>query len=302
MAVGAALGTAIVVTFVPAGPTVASGAGAGAATTVTAGAGTSATTSTSAGATPSSPAARRFTLFYTAEIHGTVEPCGCTSDPLGDISRLATVLAEARRGGRAAALVDAGGLLYPEGSISARERPSADLRADFLGRELERLGLAGIGLGETDLSGGTAHLGPKRLASNIRGAGELIRPPTIQKLGGVSVGVLGVAEAALAATLGGRAEDMTVTARHDVEALRRQGAEIVVLLAPIDRNVARKLARDVGPDVVVLGKRVGHGMPRAEQVGRARCRRSGGSTSCSESRSRARRSPPSSWSTPAGRT
>jgi hypothetical protein len=30
---------------------------------------------------------RRLTLFYTAEIHGALEPCGCTSDPLGDVAR-----------------------------------------------------------------------------------------------------------------------------------------------------------------------------------------------------------------------
>src|SRR6185503_4942863 len=57
---------------------------------------------------------RRLVLFYTAEVHGAVEPCGCTSDPLGDISRLAAVMADARRGGTAVALLDAGSLLYPE--------------------------------------------------------------------------------------------------------------------------------------------------------------------------------------------
>ena len=212
---------------------------------------------------------RRLSLFYTAEVHGTVEPCGCTSDPLGDISRFAGVLADARRGGAAAALVDAGGLLYPEGSISTKERPSADLRADFLGTEFDRLGLLGAGLGETDLAGGTAHLKQKRLASNITGASAFIRPPAVQKVGNISIGVLGVADPAVATPLGGKADDMTAAAKRDVDSLRHDGAEIVVLLAPVDRNLARKLARDVGADVVVLGKRVGHGMPRLERVGRA---------------------------------
>jgi len=214
---------------------------------------------------------RRLTLFYTAEVHGTVEPCGCTSDPLGDISRLATVMADAKRAGGGVALVDAGGLGYPEGAISAKERPSADLRADFLGRELERLGLIGAGLGETDLVGGVDHLGPKRLASNIAGPGTAayLRSPTLQKIGEISVGVLGVADPALAPGINGRAIDMTTAVQRDIERLRQQGAEIVVLLAPVERTVARKLARDTGADVVVLGKRVGHGMPRSERVGRA---------------------------------
>ncbi|HEX2657127.1 MAG TPA: multiheme c-type cytochrome [Polyangia bacterium] len=220
-----------------------------------------------AGAKPS--AERRVALFYTAEVHGTVEPCGCTSDPLGDVSRLAGVLADARRAGTSVALVDAGGLLYPEGSLSAKERPSADLRADFLAGVFDHLGLIGAGLGETDLSGGLAHLKPARLASNITGAGAALAAPTVHKVGDVAVGVLGVADPALAAPLKGKAEDATAAAQRDVAALRKAGAEIVVLLAPIERTQARKLARESGADVVVVGKRVGHGQPRLERVGRA---------------------------------
>ena len=93
------------------------------------------------------PGERRLVLFYTAEVHGTVEPCGCTSDPLGDVSRLATVVADARRSNAGVALVDAGGLLYPDGAISAKERPSADLRADFLASTFERMGLSAAALG-----------------------------------------------------------------------------------------------------------------------------------------------------------
>jgi len=218
---------------------------------------------------------RRVILFYSAEVHGTVEPCGCTSDPLGDISRLATVMADARRTGARVGLVDAGGLLYPEGSLSAKERPSAELRAAFLAREMDRLGLVGAGLAETDLSPGAepaqaqARLRPKRLASNIAGAGDAVRSPVLQKLGAVTVGVLGVAEPAVAQALGGKATDMTQAVQRDAGELRKRGAEVVVLLAPVDKNTARKLARDANVDVVVLGKRVGKGMARAERVGRA---------------------------------
>ncbi|MBC8133751.1 MAG: hypothetical protein H7X95_12275, partial [Deltaproteobacteria bacterium] len=42
-------------------------------------------------------AERRAILFYTAEVHGAVEPCGCTSDPLGDVSRLVALVEDARK-------------------------------------------------------------------------------------------------------------------------------------------------------------------------------------------------------------
>ena len=220
-------------------------------------------------------AERRLVLFYTAEVHGTVEPCGCTSDPLGDISLLASVMADARRSGASVGLVDAGGLLYPEGGISAKERPSADLRAAFLAREMEHLGLLGAGVGETDIAPGAepaqaqARLQPKRLASNLMGAGAALRAPVVQKLGAVTVGVLGVADPLVAQALGGKATDMTAAVQRDADDLRKRGAELIVLLAPVDKNTARKLARDTGADIVVLGKRVGKGMARAERVGRA---------------------------------
>src|SRR5947209_12146599 len=90
------------------------------------------------GATP--PHERRLTIFYTAEVHGVLEPCGCTSDPLGDVARYATVVEGARRETGAVLLVDAGGLSYPEGGLPARERAADELRAGFLATTLGRMG------------------------------------------------------------------------------------------------------------------------------------------------------------------
>ena len=39
-----------------------------------------------------SPRERRAVIFYTAQTQGTLEPCGCTSDPLGDIARVTALV------------------------------------------------------------------------------------------------------------------------------------------------------------------------------------------------------------------
>src|ERR1700690_1447555 len=78
--------------------------------------------------------ARHLTIFYTGEIHGTLEPCGCTSDPLGDLARYASLVRSAARSGPIL-LIDGGGLSYPESS-SAKEKMANGLRARFLGRTL----------------------------------------------------------------------------------------------------------------------------------------------------------------------
>jgi hypothetical protein len=221
---------------------------------------------------PAPAAERHLTVLYTAEVHGAVEPCGCTSDPLGDISRLATVVAAARKQAGAVLLVDAGGLLYPEGGSSARERPADDARAAFLAASFKTLGFGGVGLADSDLAGGVAHVAPRRLASNFA-ASAIVQAPTVQIVGSgagaIKVGVLGIADPALADRAGAPGEDALRAAKRDAERLRGDGAELVVLVAPVEKTLARRVAREAAVDLVVLGRAVGAGAPRAERVAKA---------------------------------
>jgi hypothetical protein len=213
-------------------------------------------------------AERRLTIFYSAEVHGVLEPCGCTSDPLGDIARYSTVIAGARHEPGAVLLVDAGNLSYPEGALPAREQAADRLRASFLATELGRLGLRGAGLGETDLAAGSDAVKPRRLAVNL-GASPVLDVPSLQTVGDVKVGVLGVADPALAHDLRITSEDPVAAGRREAERLRKAGAEVVVALAPVDKAMARRLAREADVDFVILGRQVGNGLARAEPVGRA---------------------------------
>jgi hypothetical protein len=209
---------------------------------------------------------RRLTIFYTAEIHGMLEPCGCTSDPLGDIARYAELVRSTPRG-TAKVLVDGGGLSFPETS-TPKERTTEPLRAQFLATTLTKLGPFAAGLDEVDLRGGAANVTPRRLAVNLAPA-PVLAASTLDSYGGIKVGVFGVADPAIAEKLGVKAEDPIAAGRREVERLRKAGAELIVALAPIDKPLARRLAREAGPDLVVLGRQVGHGQARAERVGNA---------------------------------
>ena len=82
------------------------------------------------------------TLVATAAVNGTPEPCGCNSDPLGDVARVATLA----KGGL---VVDAGSLALPSRELSNERRPQADATA----AELARIyGRARVGLGAEDLA------------------------------------------------------------------------------------------------------------------------------------------------------
>jgi hypothetical protein len=214
-----------------------------------------------------SPRERRAVVFYTAQTQGTLEPCGCTSDPLGDIARVTALVRGSARAG-ATLLVDAGNLAYPPGEIPSRKQEAADLVASFLAREITRLPFGGSALGETDLARGVAKVQPKRLAANLDSF-ALVESSRISPVGGIKIGVFGLVDPALAREKGLRAEDPVRAARAEADRLRAAGAEIVIALAPLERPQARAVGREAAVDFVVLGNDVGAGTPHAENLGRA---------------------------------
>ncbi len=214
-----------------------------------------------------SPRERRAVVFYTAQTQGTLEPCGCTSDPLGDIARVTALVRSSARGG-ATLLVDAGNLIYPAGEIPERKQEAADLVASFLAREIARLPFGGSALGETDLARGVTKVQPKRLAANLDSL-ALVEPSRMSLVGGIKIGVFGLVDPSLLREKGLRAEDPVRAARVEADRLRAAGAEIVIALAPLERQQARAVGREAAVDFVVLGNDVGTGTPRAENLGRA---------------------------------
>jgi hypothetical protein len=167
-------------------------------------------------------------------------------------------------------VVDAGSLSYPGGTIPELRREAADLRAQFLATELGKLPFGGSALGETDAARGLERVQPPRLAANVHGAGKVVASSRLERVGGISIGVVGVSDPSVMRGLGLQAGDPVEAARREAQALRARGAELVVVLAALDRPAARQVARGAGVDLVVVGKNVGdEGMARAEAVGDA---------------------------------
>jgi cytochrome c554/c'-like protein len=205
------------------------------------------------------------TLFFTAELKGTLEPCGCTSDPLGDIARTAAVV---RAADRPAALLDGGSTLYLDMPVPAEKRPQAELTADAVAELLPKLGLAAAGLGPHDLGRGADGVRFPRQAANVTG-GAPTAAPRIVDVGGVRVGVFGVVDPAAVAPLGVAAGDPEAAAKSAIAKLRGDGAQLVVALAGLARADARRLARAApGIDLLLVARDVPEfGLPAPEAVG-----------------------------------
>jgi len=143
-------------------------------------------------ATPGKPT---FSVFALAEVRGQIGPCGCTSDPLGDISRTAKLIAEARAAGPVL-VVDAGSLLYAKDPQPPALKAQEDLKADLLARIYDAdLHVAAVGLGPADLVAGPGAVRFPRLASNIQASSvtpPAVTAPKIVDVGGTKVGVFAV--------------------------------------------------------------------------------------------------------------
>ncbi len=206
-----------------------------------------------------------FTLFALAEMRGQIGPCGCTTDPLGDISRTAKLVGDTRAAGPTL-VVDAGSLLYSKDVIPPHLENQEDLKASLLVQTYQRdLGVAALGLGPADLAKGPTALRVPRQAANAMGTVSIEAPKVVQ-VGAAKVGVFGVvapdAVAAARITLG----DPIAAGKAAVSELRKQGAQLIVgLVQATSKKDAAKLARDIGGiDLTVAG--LGLAAPEPEKV------------------------------------
>lgn len=197
------------------------------------------------------PARPSFTVFAVAEMRGQIGPCGCTTDPLGDISRTAALVERARAAGPVM-FVDAGSLLYSRAPIPAAMVTQEALKADLLAETYRKaLKIDAVGLGPADLPQGPDHLRLPRMASNASDVSA--QPPRVIDVGGAKAGVFGVI--AEGAVTGVKLGDPVAAGKQAVASLRGQGAQVVIgLVQAASKKDAVKLVRDIGGiDLAVAG-------------------------------------------------
>jgi hypothetical protein len=228
--------------------------------------------STSAASDPV-PARPTFTVFAVAELRGQIGPCGCTTDPLGDLSRTAQLVVQARAAGPVL-FVDAGSLLYAHAPTPPALVTQEELKADLLARTYQQtLRADAVGLGPADLPGGAGsldHLRLARLVANAApsaGAGSgagIAGPARLIEVGGARAGVFGVI--APGAVAGLALTDPVAAGKQAVAQLRGQGAQVVIGLVQAEsKKDAVKLMRDIGGiDLAVAG--LGLAAPEPERT------------------------------------
>lgn len=217
-----------------------------------------------AGGPVATPAKPTLTVFALAEVRGQIGPCGCTSDPLGDISRTTKLVEQARSEGPVL-VVDAGSLLYAKNPIPPHLATQEDLKADLLATVYkDHLKVGAVGLGPADLPKGPAALRIPREVTNVADPAYKTQGPKIVTVGDTKVGVFGVIAKDAVADL--KIDDPIVAGKKAVDELRKQGAQVVVgLVQAASKRDAVALIRDVGGmDIAVAG--LGAVAPEPENV------------------------------------
>ena len=206
--------------------------------------------------------ARVAELYFTTGVSGYIEPCGCTTKPLGGLPRLATIV---RQGRSARALLDTGALLFPKDGVDDVTRAQHLLKADLLARAYRRLGVSAINVAASDLVEGTRLLKDMQhegatpfVSAHVHPVGDHspeVARQFLRRIGGVKVGITGVTTPETFSGVDGMtALEYVPAVRAEVTALRDRGAEVVIVLAHMSLPHARELAQTVaGIDVVLRG-------------------------------------------------
>ncbi len=196
-------------------------------------------------------------LLALTDLEGKLEPCGCTSRPLGGldrtVARIAALSAEAP-----SALLVVGNVLFGPPHGQAELQQPAIWEAQTLLTILQDAGVAAITPGPSDLRHGLATFEALRsaaaarlLAGNWRTPeGEALPASRVIELGDHRVGLVGVSALPPDAPLS--ASDPLEAARRAVDALPDDLAARVVLLQG-DRRLARRIAAIEAVDFVILG-------------------------------------------------
>lgn len=194
-----------------------------------------------------------FRIAFLTDVKGYLEPCGCTSRPLGGVQRLGGMLDRVRSDGVPTAFVAAGDLFLrePQGEAAAQQE---SWQAETLADVFRDLGMVALVPGRGDLRRGEPFLAELEAKSRVDWLGDASRIGTenprtrIERLGDTAVGLVGVTDA-----FGATSEELTSRAREDVAAVRSGGARIVVVLLRGDRRLARSIGQLEGVDFVLHG-------------------------------------------------
>jgi len=211
----------------------------------------------------------KLTIIYSGNIGARYDPCGCRI-PLGGLARRSTVIKDIKSTTNDVLILDTGSLIFERHNLYPPYEETSRMTAHLVADTMNNLSLDAVNVSSMDLAAG-----PDTLLTIARGiswpwlsanviwkdSGNLVFAPDIMKtIAGFRVGVFGFMDrASVGIPLIDERAPITVldpveTARKEVEKLKKEGAELVIALAYMDKDNVEQLIQNVsGINLMVYG-------------------------------------------------
>ncbi|MCW5836208.1 MAG: hypothetical protein KIS78_27660 [Labilithrix sp.] len=219
------------------------------------------------GTTATTNEAPRARLYLVSDLAGALEPCGCVKDQLGGMDHFGALVTAEKGKVVDYATLAAGPLFFMDMDIPDEKKSQEIAKAETIAATLKTLKLAAFAPAKNGFAAGVETLarlrdasGAALLAANVS-AGALAPAKTkIIDVGGIKIGVIGVAAPDKAAPAPGQKEtplaDVTSSpaipaVKEGVAALKKEGAQALVVLAAVGRGEAKRIADD-NPELLAI--------------------------------------------------
>jgi 2',3'-cyclic-nucleotide 2'-phosphodiesterase (5'-nucleotidase family) len=213
-------------------------------------------------------------LYLMTTIAGSLDPCGCSKDQLGGLDHLAAFVKNDSGEAKASVALAAGPLFFLDPVLKKDHATQDRWKAESIADAMKAIGLVGWAPGFNDWAGGEeklAELGKRSGAAILAAgmAGDGFSSRKIVDAGGLKVGVIGLSDPK--GQLGRYPEgvkppkDVKAVLASEVATAKKEGAQLIVVLATMPRGQALRLASTDGIHVLVIGQPSSKGEGNTEQ-------------------------------------
>lgn len=213
-------------------------------------------------------AGQEFVLFYSNDVQGETEPCGCQPNQLGGLSRKGFQYQKiAEEGTRPRLTLDAGNLLFKTPTLSAGQVDQEKMAARAIAKAYELMGYQAVGIGSYDLAAGPDFLaelaregGFSWLSANLVDAATakpLFLPGRMIRVGGIKAFVLGLTgNVALPPATGAKILPWTEVLPPLLAKASRE-ADLLILLSTLSPDDNQRLAETYPAIHLIVHSRAG---------------------------------------------
>jgi len=220
-------------------------------------------------------------LLHLNDMHGNIEPQaekGITSEsPVGGLAYMASTVKQLRAEYPDSLLLNAGDMTQGsfESEIS-QGKPIMDV-INYLGFDAVELGNHDFAMGRSALQAMIGHITAPILGANIQSIAtsktiDGVQPSLIKEVSGVKVGIIGVDTPKVPEyvkpeeLVGMKFSKPESVVKEQIELLKRNGADIIVVLSHLGLPEDRELAKNVEGIDVIIGGHTHTALPEGEKV------------------------------------